>query len=1335
MPKSSLSIVLCYLLLAHPSFTVAEPSQQDIEFFESRIRPLFAEHCFKCHSTQAEKLKGKLYLDSKAGLLKGGESGALFVPGEPDKSRIIEAVRYNNPDLQMPPKSKLSDKAANDLIEWVRRGAPWSKEDGPQMAPSRSDFDFAKRRSAQWCFQPLKESKPPQTKDNAQSEIDRYILKRLEEEGLVAAPKADKLTLIRRASFDLTGLPPTPKEVEAFLNDESQNAFEKVVDRLLESPHFGEKWARHFMDLVRYAESRGHEFDPSHPNSFEYRDYLIRALNEDVPYDQFVKEAVAGDLLPNPRKHPTEGWNESVLGTGFWFFGEWVHSPVDIRGDECDRQANMVDVFSKTFLAQTLACARCHDHKFDAIPQTDFYAISGFIQSSAYRQVRFETVEHNTAIAIALNALRKKHGPEVLKTFATANAQVINNLSTYLLASREILQSDVEFSSGELEVFDSFESGTYDGWTVEGKAFGDRPMTRETTAHYQGEIREIGKFYVNTHNQRLRDKVAHSDQETGKLTSRKFNIQHNFITFMVGGGGHADKTCINLIIDDKKVISQTGFNHNTMRLHRWDVRRYSGKTAQLQIVDEVTGGWGNIGIDHIVFQKAADDKAFYASRQIARAPKPSEVAVAGEKEEDLLSELKEEEKAAQNPEVSPFETLLKKTAAKFQVEPKRLESFVFAVLGAKDDPNNPLRSWGMVAENKKPDAQQFATAAAAFPFKPDLKKSAETGSKHPSIENGEVVEDYTSAAYEWVQDGLVFGEGPVQAGDLVFGESALKPIVGIHAFPAAFADPLWSRLEIAPGTEGEPGSLGQFQRAGRTLRTRTFTLKHGNMSYLVRGEGHALVVVDSHRMIQGPLHGRLVKRIDIKESTPRWTSQDLRTDYQGHRVHVEFIPDKDKEFAIYMIAQADSPINVVPISAPEVAPQFPQEGMDTSEKLAMAYQSYFSSAIDALQRGQKIATPIMDWLLSNSDLLLDEKVMLASSSLKSFFQEQSELIGKIKFKSRTAPAMWDGTSEDELLLVRGNHKTPAETVARRFMAAFVGEEAQKYQGSGRLQLAQTMTDPNATPILPRVQVNRIWHHLFGRGIVPTVDDFGNMGQPPTHPELLDHLASRLIAIGWSTKKLIKEILLCDTWQMSSQPDKGDEIDPTNKLYHRMAIRRLNGESVRDSILSISGRLDRKLFGQSVPVFLSDQMQGRGRPRGGPVDGDGRRSVYLAVRRNFVSSFLKTFDTPTPFSSMGRRNVSNVPTQALILMNDPFVVGQAKLWGQNLARQSDKTPESRIQDMYLTAFGRPASEVELSNAQLFLDSQAKLYSQDVNSPEVWADFGHVLMNVKEFIYLN
>ena len=194
-------------------------------------------------------------------------------------------------------------------------------------------------------------------------------------------------------------------------------ALENVVDQLLTSPHFGERWGRHWLDLVRYAESRGHEFDNDTPNAFQYRDYIIRALNADVSYDQLVREHLAGDLLPTPRLHPTQGFNESVLGTGFWFLGEWVHSPVDILKDESDRFDNMVDVMSKTFLGVTVSCARCHDHKFDAISTADYYSLTGYLHSSDYRQVRFESIQQNNKVAKQLWNLDRRYRKKALAAF------------------------------------------------------------------------------------------------------------------------------------------------------------------------------------------------------------------------------------------------------------------------------------------------------------------------------------------------------------------------------------------------------------------------------------------------------------------------------------------------------------------------------------------------------------------------------------------------------------------------------------------------------------------------------------------------------------------------------------------------------------------------------------------------------------------------------------------------------------------------------------------------------------------------------------------------------
>jgi hypothetical protein len=294
-------------------------------------------------------------------------------------------------------------------------------------------------------------------------------------------------------------------------------------------------------------------------------------------------------------------------------------------------------------------------------------------------------------------------------------------------------------------------------------------------------------------------------------------------------------------------------------------------------------------------------------------------------------------------------------------------------------------------------------------------------------------------------------------------------------------------------------------------------------------------------------------------------------------------------------------------------------------------------------------------------------------------------------------------------------------------------------GSGRLELAEHINDP-ANPLTSRVIVNRIWHHLMGRGIVPTVDDFGVLGQRPTHPELLDYLANQFVADGRSIKRLIRSIVLSRTYQMSSQPSS-DAVaaDPKNLLWHHCPPRRLQGEVIRDALLAVSDRLDSTMFGPPVPIHLTPFMDGRGRPgKSGPRDGDGRRSIYIAVRRNFLSPFMLTFDTPVPFSSMGRRNVSNVPAQALILLNDPLVVELAADWGRRALQLRSEDAEAAISErlrwLYRSGFGRHPTESEERTAIDFLRTQSAAHDLPIDSPKLWADLAHVLVNTKEFIFL-
>jgi hypothetical protein len=354
---------------------------------------------------------------------------------------------------------------------------------------------------------------------------------------------------------------------------------------------------------------------------------------------------------------------------------------------------------------------------------------------------------------------------------------------------------------------------------------------------------------------------------------------------------------------------------------------------------------------------------------------------------------------------------------------------------------------------------------------------------------------------------------------------------------------------------------------------------------------------------------------------------------------------------------------------------------------------------------------------------------------------ESSLAREVSAPSPTALAMFDGNGTDEYLLTRGSSKMPTNPVPRRFLEAIAGNAPinSNPSTSGRLDLARRMLDPS-DPFASRVIVNRVWHHLFGRGIVPTTDNLGVLGEPPSDIALLDELAFRFRAEGWSLKRLIREIVLSRTYGMSSRPDpKADAIDPDNRLLHRMPIRRLQGEPIRDAILAVSGRLDERMFGPSVPVHLTPFMEGRGRPgHSGPLDGDGRRSLYLAIRRNFLAPMMLAFDAPIPFNAVGRRNVSNVPAQALILMNNPFVVEQAGHWADRVLSACEG-PEDRIALLYREAFSRRPQASESKEALNFLESQARELGLSEwawkTDRRVWADLAHVLLNSKEFIFID
>ncbi|HVS34373.1 MAG TPA: PSD1 and planctomycete cytochrome C domain-containing protein [Gemmataceae bacterium] len=363
---ASVGMVLCLL---SSGLAADVPDSHGAEFFEKSVRPVLAEHCVACHGP--EKQRGGLRLDSKAALMKGADVGPVIVAGDPDKSKLVHAVRQDGEHkMPPPPRPQLAPEAVEALTTWVKMGAPWP--DGAAVAVKGTSVDDARKRH--WSFQPVHKPALPTVKNTAwvKNPIDAFVLAQLEEKGLAPSRPADRRTLIRRVSLDLIGLPPTPEEVEALVSDPSPDAYEKLVDRLLASPHYGERWGRHWLDIARYSDTKGYVFteERRYPYSYTYRDYAIRAFNDDLPYDQFIVQQLAADRLPlGDDKRPLAALGYLTLGRRF------LNNQPDIIDDR-------IDVTMRGFQALTVGCARCHDHKFDPIPTRDYYSLYGVFASS-----------------------------------------------------------------------------------------------------------------------------------------------------------------------------------------------------------------------------------------------------------------------------------------------------------------------------------------------------------------------------------------------------------------------------------------------------------------------------------------------------------------------------------------------------------------------------------------------------------------------------------------------------------------------------------------------------------------------------------------------------------------------------------------------------------------------------------------------------------------------------------------------------------------------------------------------------------------------------------------
>ena len=429
-----------------PTTQTATPSANaaDIAFFEKNIRPVLIKNCYECHSAEAEKLKAGFALDSRDALLKGGDSGVAVVPGKPEESLLIKSLSHTDEDLKMPPEKhggKLLDSVIVDFKEWVKRGVPMP------VAQIVTTNEKMEARLAHWAFQPVKDAPAPTVKNTAwpRSEVDRFVLAELEAKGLAPVGDAEPAALLRRVHLDLTGLPPTAEQVQAFLAAPSDLRIEGVIDELMKSPQFGERWGRHWLDVARYAESSGKETDFAYPQAWRYRDYVIKAFNQDMPFDQFIREQIAGDLF---EARDDKERAELLIATGFLAIGPKSHiekNPLQFEMDVVDEQ---IDTVSQAFLGLTAACARCHDHKYDPVSQRDYYALAGIFRST---DTKFGTIKlvqnNNVSTLVPLPATAGQ--PDALKPLSPRERERLTRQVEQGTARLAELTKEKQFASSE----------------------------------------------------------------------------------------------------------------------------------------------------------------------------------------------------------------------------------------------------------------------------------------------------------------------------------------------------------------------------------------------------------------------------------------------------------------------------------------------------------------------------------------------------------------------------------------------------------------------------------------------------------------------------------------------------------------------------------------------------------------------------------------------------------------------------------------------------------------------------------------------------------------------
>ena len=1131
MTRSLLFFLCCVVPLSQPAV-----AQEEFDFFEARIRPVLATHCYECHSAAATEIKGGLRLDSRPAMHQGGDSGPAVVPGKPDESLLVAAIKHEL--LEMPPDKILPDQVITDFEHWIRQGAADPRDTPPTASEAAALNWEATLRSRRdwWSLQPVQNPPPPRESSAEWSghDIDAFVARRLSEAGLGPASRAEPRTLARRLALTLTGLAPDPAVLDPYLEQwrgNPETAWRSLVDTLLASPHFGERWARHWMDVVRFTETHGSEWNYEVHYAWRYRDYLVRAFNQDLPYDQFVREHIAGDLIDDPRIHPGLGFNESVIGTAFYRLGEVGHDDcITLPSIGYDILANQVDTLTKAFQGSTVACARCHDHKIDAFSTGDYHSLLGILRSSRLVAHAIDSPDMNRP---ALDKL------ESIKSGIRERLAQVWQLDIHLAATH-LLRAQKQYDEAQAKKSDD----------------GDEQQAAATPTA-EGQVETLVQRWqkVISAEELPLDHPAHAWQ---KVATRESD---------------------SVIQDVWKSLAE---QYNSEQ-----VNRNKHNDSHYEILFDFrrkAAGWTQTG--HALV------RAIAADGELALSPEGEHVV------QGIL--------------------------------PRGIHTHRLT---------------------------QHLGGAIRSPILHPVRK-------HVSLR--------------------VLGSN--RAAVRIVSNNCQLNYQNYKALPSDRME--W--ITLTPPTEQEQ------MRPYIELMTKFYNPKFPDQLGTLGG-------------------GKQDDRVPWDD-----VAGDPKSFFGISHIVAHDTDGPPKEDLAYLCRLFED--EAIPASLDEVAARYQQV-------LLAAVTSWVDGTADDMD------IPWVDWLVRNN---LITNYVNEDDQLKQLVKQYRQVEESEIRQPRISPGLEDvDEGIDQPILVSGVSTDFGDPAPRRFFEVFSHSQARYQQGSGRLELARDIASADNT-LTARVMVNRIWHHLFGAGLVRTVDDLGRLGEVPSHPDLLDHLATTFIESGWSVKHLIRYVVTSETFQTASRTSpEAYQVDPLNRLLHHYPARRLEAEAIRDNMLVATGRLDRTLGGASVSPFRESTNPER-RLFVGPLDGNGRRSIYIKTILMEPTRFLSAFNTPGGKETMGRRESSNVPAQALALLNDPLVHEQAERWAEQLVADAEPTPRQRLNSMFLAALSRGATAEELQQFEQLVSQFAELYEIPdhaiINSLPIWKDVAHVMFNLKEFIYI-